>query len=119
MDRRRAVRCVPGTRTRIPLDVGDAHTCVRLVPPVHRDEVGSPGFDLTRIAKSTAINATDAGNPSRERLDDVGCLAIVTEHDNIGIDRVDRFVEQQDSGDVMEGSDDTRVRQHRGSLLRG
>ena len=100
-------------------DVGDADAGVHLVAPVHRDQVGRHRLDLARVAQPAAVDAADAGDPAGQRLDQVGRLAVVAEHEHVGVDRVDGLVEQQHGGDVVEGGHDATVDEDARRLLRG
>ncbi len=71
------------------------------------------------VAQPTRVDTAHAGDRVGQRLDEVGGLAVVAEHQHVGVDRVDGLVEQQHGTDVVEGTDDPAVRQDRRRLLRG
>ena len=92
---------------------------MHLVPPVHRDQVRRHRLHLPGIAQATAEDAADACDATSQRLDDVSCLPLVTEDENVCVDHVDRLIKEQDRRDVMEGRDDTAVGKDARSLLGG
>ena len=70
-----------------------------------------------RVAQPAGVDAPHARDLVDERLHGVGGVAVVAEHKNIGVERVDRRVEQQHSADVVKGRHDARVRQQTRRLL--
>ena len=84
---------------------------MRLVPPVHADQVGGECFELVRISESAGVDPADTGDGSRERLNQVGGLAVVTDHEYIGFEELYGCVLKQRGAEVVERADDPRTRE--------
>lgn len=89
-----------------------------LVAPIDRDEVGRHRLDLTAVAEAAGENASHTGDSVGKCLHDIGRLAVIAEDEDVGVDRLDALVEEQNGRDVMEGADDAALSENGCSLLR-
>src|SRR4051812_39206054 len=96
--------------------IGDPDSGVGLVAAVDADQVGRQRLDRGTVAQATAVHAPDAGDEVGERLDQVGCLAVVAEDEYVGLDRLDLGVVEEHRADVVERTDDSALRENGGRL---
>ena len=99
------------------LNVGDPQAGVGLVPAVDGHQVRRQRLDLAAVAQAAGVDAAHAGDARRQGLHQVGGFAVVTEHQDVQVDRVDLGIEQQDRGDVVERRHHPAAGQQRGGLL--
>ena len=106
-----------GNPARSGLNVGDPQAGVGLVPAVDGHQVRRQRLDLAAVAQAAGVDAAHAGDARRQGLHQVGGFAVVAEHQDVQVDRVDLGIEQQDRGDVVERRHHPAAGQQRGGLL--
>ena len=106
-----------GNPARSGLNVGDPQAGVGLIPAVDGHQVGGQRLDLAAVAQAAGVDSAHAGDARRQGLHQVGGFAIVAEHQDVQVDRVDLGIEQQDRGDMVERRHHPAAGQQRGGLL--
>jgi glycosyltransferase XagB len=102
-----------------PLDVGDAQPGVRLVAPVHRDQVGGQRLHLAAVPQPARVDPTHPGDPLGQRLHQVGRVPLVAEHQHVQVELGHLGVEQHHGRHVVERADHGAGRKHGRRLLSG
>lgn len=100
------------------LNVCDAHSGMRPIPTIHRDQVGSEGLNLPGVAQPPSVDTPHPRNQAGECLNGIGRLPVVTQDEDIRVNAINALVEEQHCRDVMEGGDNSGVGKQCRGLLR-